>query len=145
MSTEDLAQTLLARLNTSGRLSSTTATSLTEAVASAVSSRAESTATTIVHDVFHTAELLKAILLNNNLMDVTSSQRVSKQFQATITGSTRLQDRLWLRPRPSPTMRCQMPTYKCRGKGRVKNFQPKIRPLLSDSKLHSGPSRSYGR
>ncbi|KAK4622532.1 uncharacterized protein CLAFUR5_06847 [Fulvia fulva] len=110
MSTEELARGLLERLAAGGKLSHTTSTSLTTALASAISYRPESN-TTAAHDVFHIPELLESILINNNLTTITTCQRVSRQFQATIASSAKLQ---------------------CGGKKKSKTFKPELNPLLSD-------------
>lgn len=102
MSTEELARGLLERLAAGGKLSHTTSTSLTTALASAISYRPESN-TTAAHDVFHIPELLESILINNNLTTITTCQRVSRQFQATIASSAKLQYKLWLHLKPSKT------------------------------------------
>ena len=131
MSTEELVRNLLERLGAGDKLDPSTATSLTAAIASAISYRLGSN-TTAAHDVLHTTELLEAILLDNDLTTITSAQRVSQQFQATVQGSSRLQSKLWTQLKPEPSTRCQIPKCKCRGKGKNKNFKPEINPLLSD-------------
>ena len=54
-----------------------------------------------VHTVFHCPELLETLLLNLDMRTLLHTQRVSRQFKATITGSLKLQRALWFLPDPN--------------------------------------------